>query len=90
MRSYAVGKVWLCDGLYVHSRFNLYKHATLYREDFANVLPELYVAVADPELSAGRRVHGSPSSSNNQSVVDYEKLCKFTIVYVLGTIQLNG
>ena len=50
--------------MYVHSRFNLHKHTTLYREDLANVLPELYVAVADPVADF---------------VVDYEKLCKFTM-----------
>ena len=67
----------------MHTYINL--HAN-HREDFANILPELYVPVADPELSANRR-----DRSNRHSVIDYEELCKFSIcstthVYNMYTI----
>ena len=35
--------------------------------DFANILPELFVEVVDPELQSSKRV------------ADHEKLCKFTV-----------
>ena len=51
------------------------------RVDFASILPELYMEVADVELPAAHKgVLSSLFGSTHHSVVDREELCEF-IVY---------
>ena len=54
------------------------------RVDYADILPELFVEVADPEPPCGRGLFSLLFSSNYHSVIDREELCKFT---VYSTVQ---
>ena len=47
------------------------------RVDFANILPELFMEIADPELPSSKGVLSSLFGSSHHSVVDREELCKF-------------
>ena len=68
------------------------------RVDYANILPELFMEVADPELPSSKGVLSPKISGNSHhSVVDREELCKFTMyhspciatcMYVAGAISL--
>ena len=54
------------------------------RVDYADILPELFMKVADPEPPCGRGIFSLLFSSNYHSVIDREELCKFT---VYSTVQ---
>ena len=45
------------------------------RVDFSNILPKLFVEVADPKLPSSKRLF----SSRRHSMVNREVLCKFII-----------
>ena len=72
--------------LSVHKKASLYyKGFTIYcRVDLSNVLPELYIEVADPELPGHKGVLSSLFSSAHQSVVDREELCEFIVCTYVG------
>ena len=59
--------------------------------DYADILPELFMKVADPEPPGGKGIFSLLFSSNYHSVIDREELCKF-IVYsnVQGRSKRSG
>ena len=54
------------------------------REDYTDILPELFMKVANPEPPGGRGIFSLLFSSSYHSVIDREELCKFT---VYSTVQ---
>ena len=74
---------------YVHAYIHVMIEYKIYsRVDLVNVMPELYIEVADPEIPSSKGVLSSLFGDSRHSVVNREELCKLVIYSNVHTCMI--
>ena len=60
------------------------------RVEFANILPKLFMEIADPQLPSSKGIFSFLFSSSYHCVIDREELCKFTVYLCNNNLCVYG